>query len=271
MKRIFLEKNFLLPTNNKKINLNLSPKNIYRKFLNSFRKKEPKNEKNYIIEKKMPGYRLYEQIVMACRSGDIEEIERYIKDGYEINVREPIDGATLLFYAIMDKKRKVLEFLLKNGANPNIGMFNLRTPLFAAVTVPDFEMVYKLVEYGADVNLIDYKGRTPIFYAIRFSGKYEQARVITRFLVEKNADLSVRDLFEETPATQAVRYADLETLKYLERKGAFNYLTNEEIEKLPRYVSIKEHDFEILNLEMDREKFKYIRNYIESKGLKPKI
>ena len=63
-----------------------------------------------------------------------------------------INGNGPIFQAACNVDHRVLEYLLKNGYNPNEIDSLGRTALFKAVNLRRFENIKLLVKYGANVN-----------------------------------------------------------------------------------------------------------------------
>ena len=84
---------------------------------------------------------------------------------------------------------KCVEFLLKNGANPNFVDTKGKTPLmYAALT--SFEILEILLKYGADPNISDFEGRTPLMLASLDSDAEDG---IVETLLEYGADPDKQD------------------------------------------------------------------------------
>lgn len=97
----------------------------------------------------------------------------FIKDGNynelknEFNKKKPdIDikdsnGNTMLNLAVQSQCKKIVMFLLNNGANPNIANDTSNTPLHYALSHHNFEIVDLLLKKGADENIPNKNGITP--------------------------------------------------------------------------------------------------------------
>jgi ankyrin repeat protein len=84
---------------------------------------------------------------------NFEDIEPLIiKNKYLINQKNT-DYYTPLMCAASQNKIKIVELLLKYGANPNINNYSNRSPLFEAVYHQNYDMVKLLIENGADINI----------------------------------------------------------------------------------------------------------------------
>ena len=76
----------------------------------------------------------------------------YIKDS---------NGNTMLNLAVQSQCKKIVMFLLNNGANPNIANDTSNTPLHYALSHHNFEIVDLLLKKGADENIPNKNGITP--------------------------------------------------------------------------------------------------------------
>lgn len=75
------------------------------------------------------------------------------------------------------------------------------SPFHMAIVKGDFETVKRLVGFGADVNEKASNGLTPVMFAARYN-KVD----ILRFLIEKGADLTVKN---SKNGFTALKYAEL--------------------------------------------------------------
>jgi hypothetical protein len=63
------------------------------------------------------------------------------------------------------RRRAMTDFLLKRGADPNIGDAYSMTPLHFAASRGDQEVARALLHHGADPDARDYNGDTPLIEA----------------------------------------------------------------------------------------------------------
>ena len=75
-------------------------------------------------------------------------------------------GDSALFQNVTNKNFKVVELLLRQGANVNNQNGLGQTPLMLAVIGMDLRMVKLLCANGGDVNIVDHGGKTALFYAL---------------------------------------------------------------------------------------------------------
>lgn len=98
----------------------------------------------------------------ALEKSKLRKAKEMLSDnGDLVNYQDPEFGTTLLMRAISTQNYKAVEFLLKNGANPNIVSATGTTSLFRAVSYSwkdvtantDPRFVKIMLEYGADPNI----------------------------------------------------------------------------------------------------------------------
>lgn len=90
-------------------------------------------------------------LINMCIEGNIEYVEKLIKNGADINY-ETKDGWTPLSYAIFSQKANLVEVLIQNGADVNYEIKGGLTPLTEAIGADDANLVELLIKNGADVN-----------------------------------------------------------------------------------------------------------------------
>src|SRR5439155_3068110 len=94
-------------------------------------------------------------------------------------------GVTALAMACENISLRMVEALLKAGANPNIARTSGMTPLFDAIDVGSLDLVQKLLAHGGNVNAATTKTRiTPLMWAIG-EGQPEIAKI----LLDAHADV----------------------------------------------------------------------------------
>ncbi|MFB0613873.1 ankyrin repeat domain-containing protein [Aurantiacibacter poecillastricola] len=100
------------------------------------------------------------------REGD-EATEMLNKPGTTIvNARDVSSGETGLHITVERRDLTWTEFLLQQGANPNIADNRGRTPLIAAAQIGFIEGVEALIEAGAQLDIANETGETPLIAAV---------------------------------------------------------------------------------------------------------
>lgn len=83
-----------------------------------------------------------------------------------VNSRDITSGETGLHITVDRRDLTWTQFLLQEGANPNIADNRGRTPLIAAVEIGFVEGVEALVEAGARMDIANETGETPLIAAV---------------------------------------------------------------------------------------------------------
>ena len=152
----------------------------------------------------------------AAKDGDLQTIETLLAIGFDPNA--PVDrvGYKPLWYAISSGNAEVVELLLAAHADPNAkpvdGLF-YATPLRLALQQRNLRIALDLIEAGAHVKGDD--GRTALYYEVR-SVHLDAIRL----LIEKGADINVRDSEGASLLDDAVWTGSVDTVALLLAHGA---------------------------------------------------
>lgn len=104
-----------------------------------------------------------------CRRGKLQKLqdllETFTGDVRPLLSRQQ-NGRSMIHEAAMNGHSELLEWLLRQGGDPNCGVSSSGgTPLHAAVSYGMTQCIQVLLEHGADVFAIDSSGATPIHVA----------------------------------------------------------------------------------------------------------
>jgi ankyrin repeat protein len=191
-------------------------------------------------EPNRPSISLY----LALQRGDIDQIERHIYWGTDINEVDP-DGRRPLHVAAQSGRVVVVRLLLEHGAEVNAPDQAGRTALERAVLAgrtqiadlllthgavfdasgllldaarqgaTDRDIVRWLVEHGADLENRDTDGDTSLLIAVRANNHR-----LVRHLIDQGANVSVRDA-QGRSALEIARANDFDEVAHsLRRQGA---------------------------------------------------
>jgi ankyrin repeat protein len=125
----------------------------------------------------------------ACSTGYLSEVKRNLKEGPDkLNTFSP-DGFTALALACYFGYPDIVEYLLDEGADPDIRATDKSrvAPLNAAVASDRTEIVAMLLNAGADPNIQQKSGIAPIHSAAH-NGNLD----IIELLIKAGADISLK-------------------------------------------------------------------------------
>jgi ankyrin repeat protein len=148
----------------------------------------------------------YEDTIVAARDDRTDIVVDFVQRGMDVNTADP-SGKTLLMFAAENGNEKLLEFLLKNGANVLIRNKYGDTAVAIAALRGHLQVVRDLVEAGA---AIDADGWTPLQYAA-FDGHAD----IVSYLINQHALVDARAPNGQTALMFAARNGHVDVVKLL--------------------------------------------------------
>ncbi|KAG8223157.1 hypothetical protein J437_LFUL015369 [Ladona fulva] len=95
---------------------------------------------------------LNKALMKAVSTDDEQGVETALLCGADVDAQGPPFFISALQFAAWLGSKKMVEFLLSNGASPNSSDIYGRTPLHLAAAMDFKECVYLLLEGGADAN-----------------------------------------------------------------------------------------------------------------------
>ncbi|MGV6825815.1 MAG: ankyrin repeat domain-containing protein [bacterium] len=185
-------------------------------------------------EPDQPSISLY----LAIQRGDIDQVERHIHWGTDINQLDP-DGKRAIHVASAQGRQILVRLLLENGADIDLtdkqglsaiyyAVLNGRTQLtelllrrgaafdpdrillgVSEANTSDRDVIHILVQHGANLEVRNTEGQTPLLIAIGH-GNHR----LVRHLVAQGADVNVRNA-ENISALQIAKQRDLEDIAHL--------------------------------------------------------
>ncbi|URD96175.1 Ankyrin repeat [Musa troglodytarum] len=126
-------------------------------------------------------------------SGEFFLLDTLLKHNVDINGVDK-DGLSAMHKAILCKKQAIINYLLRNSANPFIRDKDGATLMHYAVQTASSQTIKILLLYSVDINLADDDGWTPLHLAVQ-----TQRTDIVRLLLIKGADKTIRNHDGLTP------------------------------------------------------------------------
>jgi len=137
---------------------------------------------------------LFKAFMSAVSDGDIEEVSNLISKGVDINGVDE-NGYSSLFIALRRKKRAIFEYLLKQGADPNVRIDNRTTLLSFSFLFNESSFLDLALKYGGDPNQeVEYMGNNKmslLYYLIHLPLAHEGSNKL-KILINHGADLKAK-------------------------------------------------------------------------------
>ncbi|HID46111.1 MAG TPA: hypothetical protein EYP34_10190 [Chromatiaceae bacterium] len=150
-------------------------------------------------------------LYLAMQRGDIEQIERHIAWGTDMNQLDR-DGHAPLHVAVRKGRIAITRLLIKEGVDVNIKDTKGHTAMYHAVFTANPRIADLLLEAGANLDA------TALLLEIVQQGIKEREAI--RYLVNHGANLEVRDSNGDTPLLIAIRKGNHKLAKHLVNFGA---------------------------------------------------
>lgn len=150
-------------------------------------------------------------LYLALQRGDIDQIERHIHWGTDINELDP-DGRRPLHVAAESGRVVVVKLLLKHGVEVNAPDQSNRTALERAVLAGRTQIADLLLANGAEIDASTLLMKAAVADS--------QDRDVVRWLVAQGADTEHRGTDGDTPLLVAVRRGNHRLIRHLIDNGA---------------------------------------------------
>ena len=157
---------------------------------------------------------------LACQSGDLDAVTRYINEGADIDtVRSDMPA---LLVAAHGQHWPIVRLLIEKGVECNCKNRFGWSPLHSAAEHGNEEIIRLLIESAAYVNRKDKIGKTPLYVAIS-NGKIDACNL----LVSLGADPKTPTENNDTALHNASKNGYLDLIKLFFDKGAIGSVEND--------------------------------------------
>ncbi|QQP49780.1 Protein fem1 -like protein CG6966like, partial [Caligus rogercresseyi] len=156
---------------------------------------------------------IVEYLVTTC-SANIEQ-----RGMYEVQDDHSVHKVTPLWCAAVAGKVKVVELLVKHGADVNSESDTGSTPVRSACFMTHLEIVTILVKAQADIQRPNYNGGTCLINSV-------QSVELCEFLLKHGADVNAQDIQCKTALHYAIQEHRFATTKLLLQYGAIPFLVS---------------------------------------------
>ncbi len=132
----------------------------------------------------------YNQTVLhhASSNGNIKIVEHLLKNGADVNLKDDSD-ITALQLAVLDNHKDVVAVLLKNNADPNVKGYSGLTALHIAAENGNIEILTQLIESGGNAKAVnDHKSSVMHSVAVGIIEGKDKCWELIKVLYEKQVD-----------------------------------------------------------------------------------
>lgn len=185
------------------------------------------------------------QLFYEVRANDPEAVDQLFTKDPNLNPNYIYNetGQSLLNLAASKGHTKIVQNLLKHGANVNIQGEALDTPLYSASAYGCIETVAELLKAGASSNIVNKYGNTPLAIAAAYG--YED---VVRMLLDHGAEIHAQGSNGETALHKATINAHSNVVALLLSKNADMYLQNKQGKSALDLIEERYHMQEFLEL-----------------------
>lgn len=157
-----------------------------------------------------------EKLFVALEEGSIQDLDKLLRNGADMNARSVDLGWTCLHFASKGSSLQCVKLALDNDLNLNVKDVNGQTSLHIAAKYGRADIVQLFIEkHGACPDMKDNKLRTPLHYAAR-NGHSE----VVEILLKNKANFRILDQVGLGAIQYAISNRHIDTAKLLFTKGA---------------------------------------------------
>lgn len=159
-------------------------------------------------------FTLNELLIIYADSCNYEAVDFLLKNGANPNYCNN-DGITALMYVSDKGNYKIAKLLLEHGADVNAKPYDGNTAIFAAVRSNNDSIAELLILNKAEINIENASGLTPLHYAVGYGYP-----AMTELLIYYGTDTNLQDSKGNTPLMASVYSGAIEVTKMLIKAGA---------------------------------------------------
>jgi len=165
-------------------------------------------------------------LFLACKKGNVEIVDYLLnvcgadveqKGEYEVQDDRSVHRVSPLWCAAVAGKVKVVECLVKYGADVNSVSDTGSTPVRSACYMTHLDVVEVLVANNADIQKPNFNGGTCLINSV-------QSEELCEFLLRNGAEVNAQDMQKKTALHYAIQEDRVESTKLLLRYGANPHL-----------------------------------------------
>ncbi len=130
-----------------------------------------------------------DELFAFAAKGELARVEELLERGVPIDASDKFDR-TALAHAATKGHLSMVDFLLRNGADPNAGK-DSRRPIFYAASFGHTDIVKRLQDAGVDIDFKTDSGFTPLLAAVGSPTSDARNLETVLFLLDAGADANV--------------------------------------------------------------------------------
>lgn len=156
-----------------------------------------------------------QEVVEAALYGKTDTVTAALKQGYDVNKRDP-EQRTVLMYAAFNGQTPIVKKLIDAGADINVQDSVGTSSLMFAASGPSKETVQVLIDAGAKINMVDNNEHFSALMWAAAEGQLENVKL----LLKHKADLTLTDIDGDTAESFAAKAGHTAIVKVLQEAAA---------------------------------------------------
>jgi len=144
-------------------------------------------------------------LMCAVAAGHLETTRELLRLGAAVDAEgHPGHQDTALYYAALNSHADVASILLQSGADPNLKMGGIYSPVLIAARKCDVDMLKILTSSSKlDLNVRDDRNNTPVILAVSCEAPLERKKTSIQLLIAHHADVLSTNAAGETACSVA--------------------------------------------------------------------